>query len=103
MFQSKIESCVVLEDEVDFFSKQIMKNKNNEYPKKSINIENLSTYSVCRWMALKDAIDIIADKCEDKKVNFETFDIKPLDILKYVDRATDDLYNKVLSQEVENV
>lgn len=75
--------------------------KNEKYPKKSITIEGLSTYSLCRWSALKDAVDIIAEKCEEKKVDFETFDIKPLDILKYVDTATDDLYNKVLNQEVE--
>lgn len=79
-----------------------MKNE-NQYPKKSIIIEDMDTYSLCRWSALKDAIDIIADKCDEKKIDFDAYDIKPLDILKYVDKATDDLYNKVLSQEVENV
>ena len=55
----------------------------------------MTTYELCRWAALKDAVDIIAEKCEEKKLDFDTFDLKPLDILKFVDSLTDDLYNKV--------
>lgn len=74
-------------------------NKNkNEYPKKTVTIDGMSNYELCRWAALKEAVDIIAEKCEDRKIDFETFDLKPLDILKYVDTMTDDLYNKVNNQ-----
>ena len=74
------------------------KNNKNEYPKKTVTLDGMSNYELCRWAALKEAIDIIGDKCEDKKIEFESFDLKPLDILKYVDMMTDDLYNKVCNQ-----
>jgi hypothetical protein len=63
------------------------------------NLDNMDLYSLCRWASLKDAIDLIGEKCEEKQINFETFDLKPLDLLKYVDSMTDDLYNKALRQE----
>lgn len=72
-----------------------MKNTNDSFPKNIIKIEDMTTYELCRWAALKDAVDIIAEKCEEKKLDFDTFDLKPLDILKFVDSLTDDLYNKV--------
>jgi hypothetical protein len=69
--------------------------KQQEYPKKEVIIADMSLYELCRWAALKDAIDIIGDKCEDKKIPFDSFDLEPLKIQKYVDSATDILYNKV--------
>ena len=58
-------------------------------------IENLSTYSLCRWNALKDAVDLIGDKCEDRGIDFDKFqELKPLDILNYVDSITDVLYQR---------
>lgn len=72
-----------------------MKNQKQTFPKTVVKIEDMSTYELCRWAALKDAVDIIAEKCEERKLDFETFELKPLDILKFVDSLTDDLYNKV--------
>jgi hypothetical protein len=76
-----------------------MKKQKQTFPKSIVKIEDMSTYELCRWAALKDAVDIIAEKCEDRKLDFETFELKPLDILKFVDSLTDDLYNKVITNE----
>ena len=73
----------------------------NEYPKKSVTLEGMSLYELCRWASLKEAIDIVADKCEERNIDFSTFELKPLDLLKYVDSMTDDLFNKVSEQEEE--
>lgn len=79
-------------------------NLNNEkYPKKIITIENMNLYELCRWAALKEAVDIVADKCEEKNIEFETFELKPLDLLKYVESATDMLYNRVLDSTNEKI
>jgi hypothetical protein len=79
-------------------------NLNNEkYPKKIITIENMNLYELCRWAALKEAVDIVADKCDEKRIDFETFELKPLDLLKYVESATDLLYNRVLDSTNEKV
>ena len=77
------------------------KNKTEHYPKKTVTLDGISLYTLCRWASLKDAVDIVADKCEEKKLDFNEFDLKPLDLLKYVDTMTDELYNKVLQQEEE--
>lgn len=80
-----------------------MKNKKNkqQYPKKSVTLDGISTYTLCRWAALKEAVDIIGDKCDEKNIDFNEFDLKPLDLLKYVDSMTDDLYYKVINEERE--
>jgi type VI protein secretion system component Hcp len=75
-----------------------MKNK-TEYPKKQVTLNGMTAYELCRWAALKDAIDIIGEKCDEKKLNFDTFDLEPLKIQKYVDSATDVLYHKVTTNE----
>ena len=72
-----------------------MKTSNNQYPKRIVTLEGMSLYELCRWAALKEAVDIIGDKCEEKKIDFDKFsDLKPLDILNYVDSITDVLYDK---------
>lgn len=81
---------------------QTIKIQTDEYPKKSVSIEEISNYSLCRWAALKEAIDIIGDKCDEKKIDFNDFDLKPLDLMKYVDSMTDTLYHKVLNAEKED-
>jgi len=78
-----------------------VKLKNKQTPKQTITIEGMDLYTLCRWASLKDAIDIVGEKCDDKKIDFNSFDLKPLDLLKYVDSMTDELYNKVLHQEHE--
>jgi hypothetical protein len=72
-----------------------MKNtKANLYPKKTITLDGMDLYTLCRWASLKDAVDIVADKCEEKRVDFNSFDIKPSDLLKYVDSMTDSMFHK---------
>ncbi len=75
-----------------------MKNT-NEYPKKTITIDGMDLYTLCRWASLKEAIDIVGDKCDEKKIDFSSFELKPADLLKYVDSMTHSLYHKVLNEE----
>lgn len=70
--------------------------KSDQYPKKTVTLDGMSLYELCRWASLKEAIDIVGDKCEEKNIEFESFDLKPLDLLKYVDSMTDELYNRAL-------
>ncbi len=73
--------------------------KAEQFPKKTVTLDGMSLYELCRWASLKEAIDIVGDKCEEKQINFDSFDLKPLDLLKYVDSMTDELYNKALAHE----
>jgi DUF4097 and DUF4098 domain-containing protein YvlB len=63
------------------------------------NNKNISLYEFARWAALLEAVDIIAEKCEDRGINFDSAEgmkyIKPLDIQDYVDNRTDTLVMKI--------
>jgi hypothetical protein len=59
----------------------------------------ITTYEFARWAALIEAVDIIAEKCEDRGIDFNSKEgmkyIKPLDIQDYVDNRTDTLLMKI--------
>ena len=55
----------------------------------------MSLYELCRWSALEEAINIISEKCDDRGVDFEKIQLNPLDIMEYIDSATDKIYEKV--------
>jgi len=57
-----------------------------------VNISTLSDYEISRWLALQEAMELIGDKCDERKIDFETVELKPLEILKYVDNASDVIY-----------
>lgn len=56
-------------------------------------------YEFARWAALLEAVEIIAEKCEDRGVDFDSPEgikyIKPLDIQDYVNNRTDTLMMKI--------
>jgi hypothetical protein len=56
----------------------------------------LTSYEVARWYSLIDAINIIGEKCEDCGKDFEEIELKPLEILRYVDYMSDIVYSKLL-------
>lgn len=70
-----------------------MKKENNI--KQSIDINKMSLYELCRWTALEEAVNIIGDKAEDRGVPFESIELKPLDLFKYIESASDKIYEKV--------
>ena len=76
-----------------------LKNKKSNIISNNLPSSNMDLYALCRWASLKEAVDIVGDKCEERDIDFDTFDLKPLELLKYVDSMTDDLYNKVLQEE----
>ena len=64
-----------------------------------ISNKGISLYEFSRWAALLEAVDIIAEKCEDRGIDFDSPEgmkyIKPLDIQDYVDNRTDALVMKI--------
>jgi hypothetical protein len=56
-------------------------------------------YEFARWAALLEAVDLIAEKCEDRGIDFDSPEgikyIKPLDIQDYVNNRTDTLMMKI--------
>lgn len=64
-----------------------------------IDINKMSLYELCRWSALEEAVNIIGDKCDERKINFEAVELKPLEILKYIDMAADKIFEKAVGTE----
>ena len=52
-----------------------------------------------RWIALYEAVNIIIDKAEDKKIPLDKVIFKPLDIRDYIASTEDIIARKILSQE----
>jgi hypothetical protein len=57
------------------------------------------TCTWARWIALYEAINMIADKCEEKNIDFDTVTLDPLEIKDYVESTQDLITRKLLSQE----
>lgn len=60
---------------------------------------NKDIYSLSRWAALYESINMIADKAEERKVSFEKVELKPLKILEYVDSTSDIIMRKLLTEK----
>ena len=48
---------------------------------------------LARWMSLYEAVNIIADKAEEKNIPFEKVEMSPLDIRDYM-QSTEDIFLK---------
>lgn len=60
---------------------------------------NKEIYSLARWAALYESINMIADKAEERKVSFERIELKPLKILEYIDSTSDIIMRKLLEEK----
>lgn len=49
---------------------------------------------VLRWIALMETVNIIADECEKRNVNFNKIKLNPSAIQKHLDHVYDTLYIK---------
>jgi hypothetical protein len=72
-----------------------MKKINKALKVSDVDISKLSLYELCRWTALEEAVNVIGEKCDERNIDFDSVELKPLEILKYVDSATDKIYEKV--------
>jgi len=65
----------------------------------TVQNKGITMYEFARWAALLEAVEIIAEKCEDRGIDFDSPAgmkyIKPLDIQDYVDNRTDTLLMKI--------
>ena len=71
----------------------------NNIEQYNFNTRSITSYEFARWAALMEAVDIIAEKCEDRGIDFNSNEgmkyIKPLDIQDYVDNRSDTLLMKI--------
>jgi hypothetical protein len=68
---------------------------NKQLKVSDVDISKYSLYELCRWTALEEAVNLIGDKCEERNIDFESIKLDPLEILEYVDKTTDTIYDKI--------
>lgn len=71
-----------------------IKNNNTEE-----NINNMSDFELARWFAMMDAVNMIADKSEERKMKFEDVDLKPSAIEHYIEATCDIYCRKIMEQK----
>ena len=55
----------------------------------------MSLFEASRWEALTEAVNIIADECEERKINFNRVKLEPIVLRKYVENTCDTIYQKI--------
>lgn len=71
-----------------------MKNRNKNW--ETIHEE---TSVLAKWMALYEAINILADKAEEKGIPFKQVELKPLAIKKYITSTENIILKKLLKND----
>jgi len=61
-------------------------------------LDSLSVFALSRWAALIEGVNLVAEACEDKGENFDTLNLEPLSLRKYVE-STCDIFNKKIEQQ----
>lgn len=71
----------------------------NKNEKINLGKEEITLYEFSRWASLIEAVELIANTCEDRGINFDSESgvkyIKPLDIQDYVDDRTDSMIQTI--------
>jgi len=79
-------------------NKKIFNLKNNKKSLKNWDKIYNEAAELARWICVYEAVNMIADKAEEKKLSFDKIDIKPLAIYKYMESMEDIFLKKTLDQ-----
>jgi hypothetical protein len=72
--------------------------KNNKNSLKNWDKAYSEASELARWICIYEAVNMIADKAEEKKLSFKDIDIKPLAIYKYMESMEDIILKQTLEQ-----
>lgn len=75
-----------------------------QIPKASLPLKKIYEEAGClaRWIALYEAVNIIADKGEERGKKINEIELKPLDIKDYINSVEDIIHRKIL-QDMYNI
>lgn len=54
---------------------------------------------MARWMSLYDAVNLVAEKAEERGIPFDSVDLPPIKIKEFMDHTVDIYYRKYLQTE----
>ena len=70
---------------------------------KHIEFDKMPNFEKSRWMALYEAVNVIAEKADDRKVNFNELSIKQPAMVKYINSSCDSICQYLETEGEENV
>jgi len=59
------------------------------------NITTMPGFEMARWGALIEAVNIVGEECDDRNIDFETVNLEPLVLRKYVESTCDRICQKI--------
>jgi hypothetical protein len=59
-----------------------------------MDIKDMSEQEVARWISLMQTVNLIAEECERKGLDFNKVDLKPQAIHEYSEFLYDDIWHK---------
>lgn len=62
-------------------------------------LEDMSVFEQSRWYALMEAVNIIADECDERGHDFDKIKISPLDVEKYIESTCDIFARKIIEEQ----
>ena len=67
-----------------------------------VALEDMTVFEQARWYALVEAVNIIADECENRGKNFNQMKVSPLDLEKYIEGTCDIFARKIEAENETN-
>ena len=61
-------------------------------------LDAMPDFEIARWQSLMDAVEMVHEKCVDRKMDFNKLDIKPLAINKFIE-STCDIYARNIERQ----
>lgn len=62
-------------------------------------VDQMTTFELSRWSALYDAVNFVADECQERGINFATLKLEPLYIRKYVESTCDTFAQQIETED----
>lgn len=76
--------------------KKLKKTRSNTEATSIMN--SMTDFEMARWFALIDSVNIIDNMCREKNIAFNSIDIKPSAVEKYIE-STCDIYTQKIQDE----
>lgn len=63
------------------------------------NVNEMSVSELSRWYALYEAVNLVGDECDERGINFETVNLEPLPLRKYIEKTSDIFARKFMEEQ----
>lgn len=62
-------------------------------------VNEMSVSELSRWYALYEGINIVAEECKERNIDFNKTNLEPLHLRKYIEKTCDIFARKLLEEQ----